>query len=74
MFNPPEKLSDIDPRVHGITQDDIIKNRQAAMELVEECAKRGDPLCSKVLSLDKEAKAMGLNMTYAEELTEEDLL
>ncbi len=73
MSDRPEKLSDIDVNVHGLTADDVIANRKAAMKLVREQAMRGDPVCAQTMWLDAEAKAMGINADYAEDLDDEDL-
>ena len=72
MSDPPEKLSDIDVNVHGFTAADVIKNRKAAMELVRAKAIRGDPVCLQTMWLDAEARAMGINMDYDEDLDAED--
>lgn len=73
MSDQPEKLSDLDVNVHGFTADDVIANRKAAMNLVRRQAERGDPLALQTMWLDAQARAMGLNMDYAEELDDEDI-
>ena len=73
MSDTPERLSDIDVNVHGFTADDVIANRKAAMDLVRRQAERGDSLALQTMWLDAQARAMGLNMDYAEELDEDDL-
>ena len=74
MSERPEKLSDIDVNVHGFTADDVIANRKAGMKLVGERAIQGDPLCLQTMWLDAQARAMGINMDYAEDLDDEDLM
>ncbi len=73
MPNEPEKLSDIDINVNGFTADDVIKNRQSAMDLVRAKAIRGDLICLQTMWLDSQARELGINMDYAEDLDEYDL-
>lgn len=70
----PEKLSDIDINLHGFTADDVIENRKAAMELVKDQAIKGDKICLQTMWLDTQAKSMGIDMNYDENLDEDDLL
>ncbi len=70
----PEKLSDIHIELHGFTQEDVIQNRKAGMELVRQAAIKGNQICLQTMWLDAEARQMGINMDYDENLTDEDLL
>ena len=67
----PEKLSEIDVNIHGYTSDDVIENRKAAMKLVEQQAIKGDEIALKTMWLDTQAKLMGKNMDYDEDLDDD---
>jgi len=68
-----EKLNDIDINVHGFTQQDVIDGRIARNELIREGALRGDRIYLMSEWLHSEAKAMGIDVTYNEDLDEDDL-
>ena len=70
----PEKLSDVNIHLHGYTQDDVINNRKAAINLVKDAAIKGDTICLQTMWLDAQAKQLGIDMDYSEELDEEDLI
>jgi len=69
----PEKLSDIDINVHGFTSDDVIQGRKARNEMIREAAIRGNELCIQSEWLDAQARSMGLDITYDEDLDDLDL-
>ena len=68
-----EKLSDIDINTHGFTQDDIINDRLARKEAIKEGAIRGNRLCLASEALDAVARDYGIDVTYSEDLDEDDM-
>ena len=72
-MSDPLKLSDIDLNTYGCTQDDIIRDRQARLELIRSGAIRGNWFCSEAMYLDSLAKDHGVYVDYAEDLDEDDL-
>jgi hypothetical protein len=69
----PEKLSDININVHGFTADDVIEGRKARNELIRDAALRGCRICIESEWLHAEARMMGIDVTYNEELDDDDL-
>ena len=71
----PMQLSDIDPRVDGVTQDEIVENRIARDELIARVARRGDPICQEAEALAAIALKMGCygGSPWDEDLEEDDL-
>lgn len=74
MNEQPEKLSDIDINVHGFTEDDVIECHIARNEMIRQGARRGNWFCEQSQYLDAIAKNHGIDVTYNEELDDEDLL
>lgn len=69
-------LSDLDLELHGVTADDIIENRQAQRESIEDL--RFSPkaasklLFSQFREMELIGENMGYNYTYDEILQDED--
>ena len=53
------RLSDIDLRVDGISQSEIVEGRMARDELITRAARRGDPICKEAEALAIMARQMG---------------
>lgn len=68
----PEKLSDIDLKVHGFTADDIINERKAKNKAIKEAALRGNRIALMSVELDNIAKSYGIDMDYHEDITDDD--
>ena len=69
------RLNDIDPRVDGVTQSEIVENRLARDELITRAARRGDPICKEAEALAIMVRQMGCygGSPWDEELGEDDL-
>ena len=68
----PETLSEISFEVDGFTADDVIKDRLARSAMIREGAMRGNQICIESESLDAEARLLGVDMDYDENLDEFD--
>lgn len=63
------KLSDLDPK----RQAEIVQERIDSMNaLRHEAYKRMDPIALAALELDAQAKALGIDMNYAEDIDEDE--
>lgn len=73
MEDEPQKLSDIDVNVHGFTASDVIEGRKARNEMIREGANKGSRICLESERLFAEAKQFGIDVTYNEDLDDEDI-
>ena len=69
------RLSDIDLRVDGISQSEIVEGRMARDELITRAARRGDPTCRDSDRLASMIRQMGhyCGSPWDEEIGEDDL-
>ena len=73
MNDEPQRLSDIDINVHGFTVQDVIEGRKARNELIRDAANHGNRICLESERLFAEAKQFGVDVTYDEDLDDEDI-
>lgn len=68
-----KKLSDIRLETDGFTQEDVINDRLARQESIKEAANRGNWIALESLRMDALAREYGVDVTYSEDLDEEDM-
>ena len=73
MSDHPEKLSDLHPEIGDIKPDDIIKGRMFRNQLIREAAQRGNVIALQSELLHEQAKSMGIDVTYSEDLDDDDM-
>lgn len=74
MSDELQNLSDINIHLHGFTQDDVIEGRHIRNEWIHQAATNGNRICLESERLFLEAKLMGIDVTYTEDLDDDDLL
>lgn len=71
-MNLPEKLSDFDNPDFGTKSDDVVNLRKFKSKVIRKSAAKGNKLALMAENLDLEARKMGINSDYIEDLDSED--